>query len=254
MVEACDAPLRLPLAWSSVVAEMAPRTSAGLRPMPASVLGSTSTRTAGCCPPPTKTCPTPCTCEIFCARRLLAASEDRCARGSTLLVNAMMRMGASDGFHLAVRGLDRQVGRELAARRRDRGLDVPRGRVDVPVQIELEGDRHGAEGAHRRHLGEPRDAPEPTLERRRHGGRHRLGARAREARAHLDGREIDAGERRDGELEVGGQAGEQDRRGEQGRGDRPPDERGRDVHDAACAGCRVSRRFSGESHRPSRSI
>jgi len=34
----------------------------------ASAPGSTETRTAGCCPPPTVTCPTPDTCEIFCAQ------------------------------------------------------------------------------------------------------------------------------------------------------------------------------------------
>ena len=42
---------------------------------PASASGEACTRTAGCWPPPTKTWPTPDTCEIFCAKMLLAVSK-----------------------------------------------------------------------------------------------------------------------------------------------------------------------------------
>ncbi len=51
------------------------RTSARVRFTPAAASGSTCTRTAGCCPPPTKTCPTPSTCAIFWASTVFAASK-----------------------------------------------------------------------------------------------------------------------------------------------------------------------------------
>jgi hypothetical protein len=60
-------------------------------------MGSTCTRTAGCCPPPTKTWPTPGTCEIFCASTLFAVSKT-CASVIVGEVSERMRMGASAGF------------------------------------------------------------------------------------------------------------------------------------------------------------
>ena len=79
--------------------------------------GSTCTRTAGCWPPPTNTCPTPSTCEIFCARTVFAASNT-CASGSVSRgerEDEDRRVGRVD---LPVRRLERQV--RAAARRRRR--------------------------------------------------------------------------------------------------------------------------------------
>ncbi len=189
-------PETVPFASSTVVAAIALRTSAMFTSIPASAAGSTCTRTAGCWPPPTNTCPTPRTWEIFCARMVLAASKT-CDSGSVSLVEGDDEDRRVGRVHLAVRRLERQVRRELAAGGGDRRLHVARGGVDVAIQVELQRDRRAAERARRRHLGEPRDAPEAPLERRRHGRGHRLRARARQRRAHLDGREVDPRQRRD---------------------------------------------------------
>ncbi len=74
MERVCAASLKDPFGWSTVARESTIRTSSSVRPSPASASGSAETRTAGCCPPPTKTCPTPETWEIFCARMVLAVS------------------------------------------------------------------------------------------------------------------------------------------------------------------------------------
>jgi hypothetical protein len=66
--------------------------------------------------------------------------------------------------------LDGQIGRQIAARRVDGGLHVARGRVDVAVQVELQGDAGRAQAARRGHLGDRRDAAELALERRGHRG------------------------------------------------------------------------------------
>ena len=109
-------------------------------PSPASAAGSTCTRTAGCWPPPTNTCPTPCTCEIFCARIVLAASKTSAERQRVARQreDEDRRVGR---VHLPVGRLERQVRRELAAGGGDGRLDVARGGVDVAVEIELQRDR-----------------------------------------------------------------------------------------------------------------
>lgn len=75
------------------------RTSSRLMPSPARWAGSTRTRTAGCTPPPTPTCPTPGTCAIFCASTVFAASN---TSGSVndFERSARMRIGESEGFTL----------------------------------------------------------------------------------------------------------------------------------------------------------
>ena len=75
--------------------------------MPASARTSACTRTAGCWPPPTKTCPTPLICEIFCARMLLPASNT-CASGRVSERRSRIRIGESAGFTLRKLG---RVGR-----------------------------------------------------------------------------------------------------------------------------------------------
>ena len=97
MLRVCSAPESEPLGEFEVAVESAVRTSSIDRPTPASAPGSTETRTAGCCPPPTVTWPTPDTCEIFCARMVFAVSKSW-AIGSVPDVNATIMMGASAGF------------------------------------------------------------------------------------------------------------------------------------------------------------
>ena len=74
--------------------------------------------------------------------------------------------------------------RQLPQRLGDRGLHVLRGGVDVAVERELQRDRRRAEARRRRHVVDAGDRRELLLERRGHRGRHRLRARAGEARVH----------------------------------------------------------------------
>jgi hypothetical protein len=99
MLRACTAPENPPLGELEVALASVLRTSSRESPTPASATGSTETRTAGCWAPPTNTCPTPETWEIFCARMVLATSNIwlSCI---VLEVRATMRMGASAGFTL----------------------------------------------------------------------------------------------------------------------------------------------------------
>src|ERR1035437_5466773 len=140
------------------------------------------------------------------------------------------------GIHLPVTGIVREVRGELAARRVDRGLDVPPGGVDVPRQVELERDRRRAEGALRRHLRDPRDPPELPLERRRDRRGHRLGALTGQVRRNRDRRELHLRERRHGEEEVRDAPRERERYGEEARAYRPADERSREAHRPPGAG------------------
>jgi len=136
--------------------------------------------------------------------------------------------------HLPVGRIVRQRRRQLAAGRIDRRLDLDRRVVDVPVQVELQDHPGAPERRRRRDLVDPGDAAERPLERRRHGRRHRLGARTGQARRHRDDRELDLRQRRDRQLGVGGQPGEHRADGQQEGADRTGDERGRQVHRTPC--------------------
>ena len=148
---------------------------------------------------------------------------------------------------LSIGGVVRQVGGELAAGRVDRRLDVARRRVDVAVQVELDRDVRRAERGGRGHFGDAGDPAELALERGRNGGRHGVGARAREPRLDADGGKLDLRQRRDRKELVGDGAREGDRHGQERRGDRPVDERRREAHPPSAgtsptAGCRPRRR------------
>ena len=84
----------------------------------------------------------------------------------------------------------------------------------------------------RRHLGDAGDRAEAALERRRHARRHRLGARARQLRAHRDGRIVDLRQRRHRQHEERADAGERDPDRQQHGADRSSDEGLREVHRA----------------------
>jgi hypothetical protein len=87
------------LAWFTLAALIAVRTSSSDRPADAAARGFTCTRTALRCPPESVTSPTPGTCEIFCARRV---STRFCTWVSFIVFDVMpsVRMGASAGFTL----------------------------------------------------------------------------------------------------------------------------------------------------------
>src|SRR5207244_5227565 len=86
------------------------------------------------------------------------------------------------------------------------------------------------QGRRRRHLVDAGDRRELLLERRRHGGRHGLGARARKARVHLDGGEVDVGQIAHREQPVGHQPEHEDAHHDEGRHDGALDEQLGDAH------------------------
>ena len=69
--------------------------------------------------------------------------------------------------------------------------------------------------ADRGHLGDARDQRELPLERRGHVGGHGLRAGAGQAGADLDGREVDLRQRRHRQVEIGDDAEDEQRRGDQ---------------------------------------
>src|SRR5205085_9009912 len=71
------------------------------------------------------------------------------------------------GIYLAITGLIRKIGRELAACGVDSGLHVSGGGVDITIQIKLKNDAGIAEAAGRSHLRNASDAAELPLERSR---------------------------------------------------------------------------------------
>src|SRR5207249_8730310 len=88
---------------------------------------------------------------------------------------AVQRVGGGRGdrdrrvgrIHLAVGGIARQAGGQLAARGVDRSLHVARGAVDVAVEVELQRDVRVAERRGRSDLGDAGDAAERALEDRK---------------------------------------------------------------------------------------
>ena len=122
--------------------------------------------------------------------------------------------GGVGGIDLAIGGIARKIGRQVAARRIDRRLDVPRRAVDVPRELELQHDVRGAEIARGGHLGHRRDVAELALERRGHRRRHRLRVGARQLGGDLDGGEIDLGQRRHRQECEGQRAGQREGDGE----------------------------------------
>ena len=169
---------------------IAARTSSVLMPYLFSAKGSSSTRTAGSEPPPISTSPTPSTCDS----RWRDHIRDR-------LVDLPRRLrlrGKREDDHrrrgrvrLAVGRVAAQGGRQVDAARVDRRLHLARGAVDVAAEVELQGHARRPGRARRGDLVDAGDRAEVALERRRDARRHRLGARAGDARADGDDGEVD---------------------------------------------------------------
>ena len=147
----CSVPVSAPLGWLAVEPASAARTSSSDSPRPASASGSTCTRTAGCCPPPTNTWPTPSTWDDLLGQHAVGGVEHlrQRQRFGRQRQDQDRRVGRVD---LAVVGAAGQVGRQLGPRRVDGRLNVARGGRHVAVQIELQRDRGGAQRADGRHL------------------------------------------------------------------------------------------------------
>jgi hypothetical protein len=134
------------------------------------------------------------------------------------------------GIALAVGRRRGQVARQKVRGRVDGGLHVLLGRVDVAIQIELQGDERGVEARHRGHLTERRDLAELAFQRRGDRGDHGLGAGAGQAGGHHDGRVVDLGQGRHRQLRIAHESGEQHADHEQRGRDGAPDEGFGDAH------------------------
>ena len=109
-------------------------------------------------------------------------------------------------IELAVGGVGAQPPRQVGARGIDRGLHVTGGAVDVAVDVELQHDLGGIDVAARRHLGDAGNGAQMPLQRRRHAGRHGFGRSAGLGGADRDGGNVDIGQRRHGQQEIGAKA------------------------------------------------
>ena len=140
--------------------------------------------------------------------------------------------GRVGGIDLAVGGATGQVGGQLAPGCIHRCLHIARGARDIAAQVELHGDAGGAQRTCRGHLGQTRDAAKATFERGGHRAGHGFGASAGQCGLNVDGRKINARQGRNGQIEVGRQARQDERDGQQGCGDGSAQEGPGDVHAA----------------------
>ena len=131
------------------------------------------------------------------------------------------RVGRID---LAIGRIAAQAGRQVGARRVDRGLHVARRAVDVAVQPELQRDARGSDRARRRHLGDIGDLSEMPLERACDGRGDIFRARAGQCRLDRDRRKIDLRQRRDRQLEKRHRTRGREPEGQERRGDGAADE------------------------------
>ncbi len=136
---------------------------------------------------------------------------------------------------LAVGRRGRKRARQEVGGRIDRRLYVLFCGVDVSLQVELKRDLRATEAAHRRHLRERRHLAELSLERRRDGRRHGVRAGSRQVRGDDDRWIIDLRQSGDGKLAKADDAGQEKAEHQQGRRDRPSDERLGDAHGRAPA-------------------
>ncbi len=130
-----------------------------------------------------------------------------------------------------------QAGRQVDARGDDRRLNVARCAVDVAVEAELKGDAGRAERALRRHFVNVGDLAQMPLERGRDRGRHCVRAGARHVRLDRDHRKVDLRQRRNRELRIAEQSGENDADRQQDRRHRPANE---DLGEAVVHGASVA--------------
>ena len=136
-------------------------------------------------------------------------------------------------IHFLVRRRRGHLRRQLPRRLRDHRLHVLRGRIDVAAQIELQRDVGAALRAGRVDRLQPGNRGELLLERQRDRRGHRIGARAGQRGAHLNGGEVDRRQIADRELLIGERSEHEDAEHQQDRRDRARDEDRGEIHDPA---------------------
>ena len=149
-------------------------------------------------------------------------------------------------IHLADRGGRGQIRRQLACRLANGGLDILGGRIDVPIQVELEGDLAAALGATGTHLGNAGNARELLLQRGGHRGGHGGRTCPGQGDIHLQGGKIDAGQVADRQAGIAHHPKNHQGQHQQDRGDRtanqPATERAH--HFEPCPGFCFARRIA----------
>ena len=179
-------------------------------------------------------------------------SSPRCHRVGGEREDQDRRVGRVD---LLIGRIAAQAGRQIGARGVDRGLDVARRAVDVPVQAELQRNAGGAHRARRRHLGDVGDLSEMAFERACHRGGDVLRAGAGKNSLDRNGREIHLRQRGDRQFEKRHRPGRREPKRQQGRRDRPANEGCRRLHRSVRPGCltdavRPSGKANGETVEP----
>ena len=231
MVEARCEPSKLPLAWLTLAATMAVRTSSSDRPSEASVLGLAWMRTAGRRPPAMLTRPDAFHLRQFGRQPVLGevVQLDHRQRRRRDRDRQHRRIGRVD---LAVDRRHRQVARQQVAAGVDGRLHLLLGHVERQSERETQRDHRRAARARGRHLVQAGHLAELALEGRRQRGRNHVRAGAGVERGDLDGRVVDLRQRGQRHQPVGQQPGQQDRQHQQRRGDRALDEEAGRVHGA----------------------
>ena len=148
-------------------------------------MGLASTRTAGFWPPLMVTRPTPGSWAIFWARVVSAKSSTLC-RGMAVGGERQRQNRRVGGIHLAVDRRIGQIRRQERAAGIDGGLHLLLGHVNVLIEIKLQNDQRGAEGARRGHLLQTWHLPELPFQRRGHRRHHYARTSARIEREHLN--------------------------------------------------------------------
>ena len=129
-------------------------------------------------------------------------------------------------------GRRRNLRRQLARGPRDHRLDVLGGGIDIPAQVELQGDVRVALRAGRVHRAEAGDRRKLLFERQCDGGRDGFGTGASQGRLNRNRREVDRRQIAHRQQPIGHHAEDDDPQHDEGRGDRPLDEHRREIHDA----------------------
>jgi len=158
-------------------------------------------------------------------RVFIECPQRECFRSQREVQDGLVRR-----VHLGEGGRSRHVGRQQARALRDRRLHVHGCPIQLPAQVEFEGDLGRALGVGRAHRVEPGDQRKLVLERGRDRRSHRLGTRARQAGGHQQRREIDVRQVADRKAAVGDGAKQSDRAHQKAGRNRPLDKCPGDVH------------------------
>ena len=123
--------------------------------------------------------------------------------------------------------------RQPAGDRRQHGLHIERGGINVAIECKLHGDLRGAGAAGRKHLFDAGNGGKLAFDRRCHRCRHDAGVGTGQAGFDLDGGQINLWQGRHRQLAITEQAAEHDRESQKDGGNRPLDTEADKTHQPA---------------------